>query len=60
MYKINFYNRIIFNKKFECNFKCNNFMKGIVVLFCLKSVTLNSYEILSVKSKIKTINPVFI
>ena len=30
------------------------------VLFCLKSVTLNSYEILSVKSKIKTINPVFI
>ena len=45
---------------FECNFKCNNFTKGIVALFLFKKWTLNSYEILLIKSKIKTINPVFI
>ena len=44
----------------ERNFKYNNFLKGIVILFYLKSVTLNSYEILLIESKIKKINPAFI
>ena len=42
-------------------FQVQQFYERIVALFYLNSVTLNSYEILlSVKSKIKTINPIFV
>lgn len=41
-------------------FQVQQFYQGIVALFCLKNATLNSYETLSFKSKIKTINPIFV